>query len=201
MSATLKILPHVTGIDLYAVLHSPLSFLFHVYWESLHSIYSESLISGCRHLYTSSIKSHSFSGLTICSSSTKTPVGFMLVFVFQCVLSSWERVFLNGTTSTGCWTSLTGNLSLTCGSWEENIPTGATPRSSTTRPSVRTQPQPYSIVISLKLFQRRRHSIAFIIICCLIKKVMMNEKWGMVCSFSVTPLKSLHNGGFFHQYK
>lgn len=120
----------------------------------------------------------------------------MLVFVFQCVLSSWAPVFLNGTTSTGCWTSLTGNLSLTCGSWEENIPTGATPRSSTTRPSVRTQPQPYFIVISLKLFQRRHHSIAFIAICCLIKKVMMNEKWGMVCSFSVSLLKSLHNGFF-----
>lgn len=164
MSATLKVLPHVTDIDLYAVVYSPLSvedwsFLF----KCVLGIFTFSLFRKLNIRLSSPLykfNQESQFQRTICSSNTKTPVGFMLVFVFQCVLSSWAPVFLNGTTSTGCWTSLTGNLSLTCGSWEENIPTGATPRSSTTRPSVRTQPQPYFIVVSPKLFQRCPHSTA-----------------------------------------
>lgn len=161
----LTILPHIVDIDLNVVLHSPLdvedwSFLFSVFLECLYLIYAEGLISGCHDLYISSIKRQNFRGHTICCSNTKTLMGFMLVFVFQCVLSSWARGFLNGTTSTGWWTSLTGNLSLTCGSWEENIPTGATPRSSMTRPSVRTQPKSYFTTISLKLFQHSHLPVA-----------------------------------------
>lgn len=94
-------------------------------------------------------------------------------FVLQCVLSSWARVFLRSTTSADWWTLSTGSPSLTCGSWEDATPTGATPRSSTTRPSVRRQPK------------SRLRFIVFTSICCLfdhncihIKKIMMSKNRG-----------------------
>lgn len=58
------------------------------------------------------------------------------IFLIQCILSFWEHMCLSATIWTVWWTSLTGSLSLMCGSWEENTPTEVTPKSSTTRLSV-----------------------------------------------------------------